>query len=487
MNLKCVFLNSSQIGHFNPTLELISILAKNSVEVHCFVPVALRTKVENAGALFHNYGVDDWDMKNCAIEQVKILGYEPNYDILNGSLSQQALPATLSVLDYVLSELKSLQPSFCVSDSSFPWSFIACKLLNIPCISSCSSTLMSLQDRQVHFGYLHQIDFIQECVNQLKFKYCIDYDPTDVYCNYTDFTIVWTIPRFLSDINEECKNPCIHYFGASVLLITEPIRIDELGEIHASYNLIENQKYIDQTAIPSSLAYISYGRENLQAVDDDLPWSLLYSLKALSSKSILYLSMGTVVGSDGIFPNPKSVFQNTITAVNQIKKDFILIISMGTIEYNAESFIVNSDINSNNCILFIRRNVNQKQLLPIVDIFISHCGMNSTNEALVYGCPMLCVPVFGDQNSNAENIARLGCGIHIRSPFAPALCPHLNHLTTEVIKAALEELFGRFREISANCKSIRREMLERLSYLHTQAAKDIIQWVESFSSNSNTY
>jgi UDP-N-acetylglucosamine:LPS N-acetylglucosamine transferase len=43
-----------------------------------------------------------------------------------------------------------------------------------------------------------------------------------------------------------------------------------------------------------------------------------------------------------------------------------------------------------------------------VRAFVSHCGINSVNEAFQMGVPLICVPVFGDQLNNAEALASRG-------------------------------------------------------------------------------
>src|SRR5689334_22169884 len=50
---------------------------------------------------------------------------------------------------------------------------------------------------------------------------------------------------------------------------------------------------------------------------------------------------------------------------------------------------------------------------PNVKAMLSHGGMNSVTEALSAGKPLLVIPFFADQPSNADRIEELGCGIHL--------------------------------------------------------------------------
>mmetsp|Transcript_14244 Transcript_14244/g.21636 ORF Transcript_14244/g.21636 Transcript_14244/m.21636 type:complete len:630 (+) Transcript_14244:112-2001(+) len=57
--------------------------------------------------------------------------------------------------------------------------------------------------------------------------------------------------------------------------------------------------------------------------------------------------------------------------------------------------------------------VSQQDVLahPKVKIFLSHCGMNSLNEAIIFSKPVLAFPRHGDQATNAQNTVDLGIGI----------------------------------------------------------------------------
>ncbi len=50
---------------------------------------------------------------------------------------------------------------------------------------------------------------------------------------------------------------------------------------------------------------------------------------------------------------------------------------------------------------------------PAVRLFISHCGMNSINEALYWAKPILALPFFGDQHYNAARLVDLGTALKL--------------------------------------------------------------------------
>jgi UDP:flavonoid glycosyltransferase YjiC (YdhE family) len=61
----------------------------------------------------------------------------------------------------------------------------------------------------------------------------------------------------------------------------------------------------------------------------------------------------------------------------------------------------------------VYRSVPQISLLNKIDLFISHGGNNSINEALASGKPIIVMPVGGEQADNASRIVYLGVGKRI--------------------------------------------------------------------------
>jgi len=61
--------------------------------------------------------------------------------------------------------------------------------------------------------------------------------------------------------------------------------------------------------------------------------------------------------------------------------------------------------------------VPQLEVLPLCSAFITHGGMGSVLESMVYHVPMIVVPLFGDQPDNADNVQRSNMGFGFRYPL----------------------------------------------------------------------
>jgi uncharacterized protein (TIGR00661 family) len=55
----------------------------------------------------------------------------------------------------------------------------------------------------------------------------------------------------------------------------------------------------------------------------------------------------------------------------------------------------------------------QTNIIPKVDLVITHGGNNTTTEALHFGKPMILLPLFWDQYDNAQRMHELGFGIRL--------------------------------------------------------------------------
>ena len=110
---------------------------------------------------------------------------------------------------------------------------------------------------------------------------------------------------------------------------------------------------------------------------------------------VVYISLGTVI------KGAVSFFQNCLEAFRDENID--VIISVGN---NFDSRKL-KNIPSN---IHIYNSVPQLEVLKMADVFVTHGGMNSVSEALVYGVSMVVIPFVSDQPVNAQCIEKLGVG-----------------------------------------------------------------------------
>lgn len=113
----------------------------------------------------------------------------------------------------------------------------------------------------------------------------------------------------------------------------------------------------------------------------------------------IYISLGTV--------NNKNIkfYQNCIKAFENCDIDVIMSIGNGTLISELGTIPDNFEV---------RNSVEQIKVLQNVDVFITHCGMNSVNESLYYGVPMVMYPRQSEQGMVCRRVADLGAGIVLK-------------------------------------------------------------------------
>ena len=120
-------------------------------------------------------------------------------------------------------------------------------------------------------------------------------------------------------------------------------------------------------------------------------------------EKLIYISMGTVVNTDVKFYHDcVKAFENT---------NYQVIMSVGNLVDMKEFENLPKNIS-------VYQNVDQIAVLSKADVFISHCGMNSVNESLYYGVPLVMYPQTPEQGGVANRVEQLKAGIFLKKSNA---------------------------------------------------------------------
>jgi MGT family glycosyltransferase len=95
----------------------------------------------------------------------------------------------------------------------------------------------------------------------------------------------------------------------------------------------------------------------------------------------------------------------------------------------------------------ISPHVPQLEVLPRVDVFVSHGGMNSTMESLSFGVPLVVVPQMMEQKMTARRIQELGLGLALDSET----------LSAETLRATVEQVAS-----DLNVRTCTQEMQQKI-------------------------
>jgi MGT family glycosyltransferase len=168
-------------------------------------------------------------------------------------------------------------------------------------------------------------------------------------------------------------------------------------------------------------------------------------------KPIVYISLGTMLN------NSISFFKKCIRSF--ANEDISVIISIGS------KFPVDKLGSSPNNIM-IYQHVPQLEVLQNADLFITHGGMNSVNESLYYGVPMVVVPRGNDQPTVGKRVAELKLGVMIEK----------NQVTADSLRIAAYTVINNV-EYRENAKKMQNSMIHAGG--NTLIASDIINLINN--------
>uniref|UniRef100_A0A336MIZ6 UDP-glucuronosyltransferase n=1 Tax=Culicoides sonorensis TaxID=179676 RepID=A0A336MIZ6_CULSO len=120
------------------------------------------------------------------------------------------------------------------------------------------------------------------------------------------------------------------------------------------------------------------------------------SYMSKSKHGVIYFSLGSNVKSSCL---KKNHFDTFLGVFKELEYDII---------WKFENETMQNKPNN----VMIRKWLPQQDLLahPNLKLFITHGGQQSMEEAIDRGIPLLCIPFFGDQETNSKKIEHLGIG-----------------------------------------------------------------------------
>ena len=207
--------------------------------------------------------------------------------------------------------------------------------------------------------------------------------------------------------NENTLRHATWFFKLSCVLIDFQV----MGKKNALYMELHNKTLAEAVINDKPDLNIVYVLQIFQTDRDSFGKDYLFTIPASESvpvsqkipyetmkPPIVYISLGSIISNRGFCKECIRAFGG---------KDMSVILNTGKIRPETLGKIPGN--------IYAYSYVPQVDVLNHSDVFLTHCGMNSVNEAMSSGVPMVATPFINDQISNAKKVIELGIGKRVRS------------------------------------------------------------------------
>ncbi|GAA2331583.1 oleandomycin glycosyltransferase [Streptomyces kunmingensis] len=302
----------------------------------------------------------------------------------------EALARTaVRLLPAVLADLRGIGPDLIVHDSACPWGAVAARELGVPAASSYTT-----------FAYNRHV-------------------PSPTGASLDLLAAATARPRTL-------LNHLRRRLELSRRFDARGVPSLDLGNTREPLNLVYTSRAFQPAAQDLDGSYRFVGPSlGARPKDPSFPAGML-------REPVLYASLGTVFDAD---PRLLRCFAAALAPLGGT-----VVVSTGHTDPAALGPLPANVI--------ARRSVPQTEVLDRAALFVTHGGMNSVNEALYAGVPLLVVPQGADQPLVARRVRELGAGLSLRT----------REVTEESVRALARRLLGeaRFREAAATLADAQR-------------------------------
>lgn len=364
---KVVFFAIPAHGHINPTLSLVSGLAARGERVIYYVSPAFAEKVASAGA---EPRIMSTRFDRLIEEQALTVGRNAF------SIAARLMEACLEHTGRIADELRSEKPDYIVHDAMAVYGKAVSQLLGVPAVSTIPSPCWG-QGRLADVPIWFALDIVRQGLMA----------PREIVSYFASSR------RMKALYGLSFGWPLRVFFSYEEVSIITTSRIFQ----HLADDL-DPRKFIIAGPLLARPEEGSFMKET----DSEL--------------KLVYVSLGTVYNND------KSFFGECFKAFRD--SQYRVLVSTGT-AIDARSL---GEVPPN---FTLAPAVPQMQVLRNTAVFVSHGGMNSLNEALYHGVPVVLVPQALDQFINSRRISDLGAGIYVRKPSGANLRKAVDRLMNE--------------------------------------------------------
>lgn len=256
---------------------------------------------------------------------------------------------TLALDDALLAQMRAWNPDVIIADSMAFWGKLIAKKIDVPFISSTTTFAFNRYSSKIMKQGF--LDTLGSLIGMIKSQKFI---------------------KMLQEKGYPVKNA-----------------LDIIANQDDTHTIVYTSKKFQPRAETFSKEYYSFIGPSIRPSRQQI--------KQSPGKEI-YISMGTVKNQNvEFFKNCIAAFKDSDVHVTLSVGDVIDLHELGDIPAN----------------FTVQRRVDQIAVLQQVDMFLTHCGMNSVNEALYYAVPLIMYPQTPEQGGVATRVRQLEAGIYL--------------------------------------------------------------------------
>ena len=299
-------------------------------------------------------------------------------------LSGLLMTATADLLHGELDGWRAERPDYLITDSVAAWGQWSAKLLRVPVVTSVPTL----------------------AVNRHVLKYAFNHGVRPRSAS-----------RFLSKLRYMVKASLLRRQLIRRLGVSGP-GIMGLVSGSSGLNIVYGSRHFQPCASTFDERFLFIGPSSEpRGASVPFPWELV------TRPVVVYVSLGTLFNTDtGFYRKCYEAFRG---------EDYQVIMSSSM---NVDP----ADLGPAPPNFVVEANVPQIEVLQRTAVFVSHGGMNSVNESLSHGVPLVVIPQMGEQMIIGRRVEELGAGLYIEKP----------EVTAENLREGVRRLLAerRFRE-----------------------------------------